>query len=280
MADILDFLKDVKPSVGNNLNIAQDTREPKHLMNVITQAAESVNRRATKSTKLVISTYRVKLDIGDYTNGSIFVERKTTDDLLASIKDGRINEMIIKLSEINEALAKKGRSPIALVFMVSGTTKGMTDPEKKAISTTYAKLIRVGIQIVKLPNDFFLFHCMIRVFQFGIDSEFHYTIDRPKIDTSLNSSSTSVTLRMLLAIPYLRKDYAIRLADQFTIETLLSMTPNEITLELYEGEKPITMKDIKRPSKTALRIYESIRGGMDDGDPHLWEHDVKDDDIV
>jgi len=237
----------VKMSSVGMMNITRDTREPIALTKTIELAAEEVNKRAkTLRDRFSIVIKDGTLLVGDYTNGYVYVERKTVLDFIASIKDGRFNRMLENLAS----------HPVPLVILVTGSFGDIDQIEQKSYSTMCAKFENLGISVYYFPTSFILYHNMIRIFQFNLSTKkIEYHIEHPHGGLFLDVSK-EVTAKMLFGIPGLEESKVEKLASKYSVEELFGMSLIDLTREMYEGAK----QPPKKPSKSAYKIYLALRG--------------------
>lgn len=85
-----------------------------------------------------------EMPVGDYVCRDLYIERKEVADFFASIKDKRIFNQVVKLSQVAKHV----------FILVSGNPMYLGSTKAKAIFTTIADIeLRYNIRIQILPND-------------------------------------------------------------------------------------------------------------------------------
>jgi ERCC4-type nuclease len=179
-------------------------------------------------------------------------ERKTIDDLLASIKDGRYKNQKAKLFE--------SYKPSQIYYIIEGTIKynEVSHTKDKIIQSAILNtMLRDKIGIMNTKNNKDTFECIINIFNRYIDDPSKYQIDAQTIsketivETKSTSSKSEVFKKMLCQIPSINDKTAQTLVDTYTslpnmINTLQQLGSNENISKTLEHLKVNNRKISKR----------------------------------
>jgi crossover junction endonuclease MUS81 len=207
-----------------------------------------------------INIQNKQLDIGDIQiiiDGNLYIfERKTTNDLLASINDGRYREQKARLK------ASNARS---ITYIIEGdniiSSKIKNQNQKKLTSAYYNTIYRDGINVLFMKDveetATFLLLLAVKMIEkpenfTGIIEEKEY-IDVCKIKTEkkMNIDKDNCYLLQLSQIPSISKEIAKKIKEKFP--TLM-----ELMMNLKENGEEILTK-IDGIGKTKARIiYEYL----------------------
>jgi len=207
-----------------------------------------------------INIQNKQLDIGDIQiiiDGNLYIfERKTTNDLLASINDGRYREQKARLK------ASNARS---ITYIIEGdniiSSKIKNQNQKKLTSAYYNTIYRDGINVLFMKDveetATFLLLLAVKMIEkpenfTGIIEEKEY-IDVCKIKTEkkMNIDKDNCYLLQLSQIPSISKEIAKKIKEEFP--TLM-----ELMMNLKENGEEILTK-IDGIGKTKARIiYEYL----------------------
>lgn len=121
-----------------------DNRE-KYIIKYINEYNDTINEADNKSKNKKIIKYEIKqLDIGDiliYVNDELFIviERKTINDLISSIMDGRYREQKLRL----KALMEKHNMRLKIIYLIEGKLIGKRKSSipNSTVWSTMCKLI-------------------------------------------------------------------------------------------------------------------------------------------
>ena len=189
----------------NPVNIIADDREPD---SVINQLKVYDNIKLTKQ----------RLAIGDYEiNGRLLVERKTLQDLVASIKDGRLFKQACRLAN----------SPLQTLIILEGTTKNLkSNMRREAIQGALITIsIYFAIPLLRSMHPQETAQLMLYVAQQNkviSNNTLRRKGKRPK-------GKRKTQLHILQGLPNIGSERANALLDQFgSIEAVLTATTNEL----------------------------------------------------
>ncbi len=189
----------------NLVNIIADDREPD---SVINQLKVYDNIKLTKQ----------RLAIGDYEiNGRLLVERKTLQDLVASIKDGRLFKQACRLAN----------SPLQTLIILEGTTKNLkSNMRREAIQGALITIsIYFAIPLLRSMHPQETAQLMLYVAQQNkviSNNTLRRKGKRPK-------GKRKTQLHILQGLPNIGSERANALLDQFgSIEAVLTATTNEL----------------------------------------------------
>jgi len=200
------------------------------------------------------------LHLGDALINNIIIERKTLNDLAASIKDGRYKEQSFRLQKALEEGFK-------VFYMIEGNLDLYTGsiPKETLISAVYS-LIMKGFQVLLTKNTKETAYFMIQFFE-KHQKQNH---DKPECvyeDTivvkqkNTNITRDNVSIFMLCQIPSVSHVTATILIDNYKhISTLLEeMKQNPTLLEDFEYINPKTNKPKKLNKNIVQKLNEYLK---------------------
>lgn len=237
---------------GTRLDILIDNREPKSMDGFF----GSVIKHLKKTEAIHWGIKHTQLQAGDYRCNNVLIERKTVDDAVASIQDGRLKGQVPGLLAAKE----NGVSPILVIV---GDMSNVHKTRRRAILTTLARYyLPAGIPVICVPDeDGFAWFC-VRVFQHGVGG-----IGTLAVDTVQVAPKTfSVTERMLRAIDGVGQKIAAKFhAANLCIEEICTLTVPSISMIISEPvrtnwTKQLHAKHKKKPYKIAKTIWEGLHG--------------------
>lgn len=169
------------------------------------------------------------LKVGDYIVGNIIVERKTAEDFVASIIDGRLSEQLFKMSASAE---------LSYLVVVGFLSEAMMkhDINRKAVisalvsaSLKRAPIGKSGVVVVNTVETSFDFAYFIERLAKRIeDGDVWRLPPIPKITTK--GGEMDLMIAMLTAIPNVGVDKARRLLEHFgNIRSIANASIGELT---------------------------------------------------
>ncbi len=189
----------------NPINIIADDREPDSVINQL---------NAYDNIKLI----KQRLAIGDYEiDGRLLVERKTLQDLVASIKDGRLFKQAYRLAN----------SSLQTLIILEGTTKNLkSSMRREAIQGALITVsIYFAIPLLRSMHPQETAQLMLYAAQQGqviTNSTLQRKGKRPK-------GKRKTQLHILQGLPNIGSERANALLDQFgSVEAVLTATINEL----------------------------------------------------
>ena len=200
------------------------------------------------------------LHLGDALIDNIIIERKTLNDLAASIKDGRYKEQSFRLQKALEEDFK-------VFYMIEGNLDLYTGsiPKETLISAVYS-LIMKGFQVLLTKNTKETAYFMIQFFE----KHQKQNQDKPECvyeDTivvkqkNTNITRDNVSIFMLCQIPSVSHVTATILIDNYKhISSLLEeMKQNPTLLEDFEYINPKTNKPKKLNKNIVQKLNEYLK---------------------
>lgn len=200
-----------------------DNREPKSIQDIITSRVESVNLK--------------NLDIGDFkiinNNNEVvmIIERKSLNDLLASVKDGRYNEQSFRLDE----------TPIEnnkIFYIIEGNIMNLCQNKSETIQKTIFSCIlslayKKGFSIINTMNEIETSEYIIRFYE-KISSKGYLEEKTQSYNNTLKTAKKSkiskenINQIMLMQIPGISQNIADSLIEEFeSVENLIFTLKNE-----------------------------------------------------
>jgi len=208
--------------IPTKLAITVDTREPNDVVDIVRQMGYKIIRK--------------KLEIGDYETRHAVFERKTAQDLTASMKpstSGRIWEQMQDLSEYCEDEGKLG------YLLITGLPERY-ESWKPVYGCLASISVRYGIQILQFENIFHALYVMCKIFEKLDEGKY----GKPK---RLVLRGFHPDKRVILVANVLRVSTSIaeRLVERFGgLKNILLTDPKQ--LYLVPGVGPATLRRIKR----------------------------------
>ncbi len=218
-----------------------------------------INERDLDIYKDKINIINKQLDIADIhiiINDNLYLfERKTTNDLLASINDGRYREQKARL---------KSSNPHSITYIIEGDNiiSSKNKNQKKLTSVYYNSIYRDGINVLFMKDIDETITFILLLATKMIDKPENYTgiiqdnkeyIDVCKIKTEkkMNIDKDNCYLLQLCQIPSISKELAKKIKDKYPSLMILMMSLKD------EGETILTKIDGIGKTKAKI-IYEYL----------------------
>ena len=228
-----------------------DSRE-KNLLKII-------NERDLDIYKDKIIIHNKQLDVGDIQiileNNLFIFERKTTNDLLASINDGRYKEQKARLKSSNAR---------SITYIIEGDniTSSKNKNQKKLTSVYYNSIYRDGINVLfmKDVNDTATFLLLLSTKMIDKPENYLGNIDEPieyidvckiKTEKKMNIDKDNCYLLQLCQIPSISKELAKKIKDIYPSLMVLMTTLKD------NGETILTKIDGIGKTKAKI-IYDYL----------------------
>lgn len=225
-----------------------DNREPKEIQNIIKSRINNIEFK--------------NLDIGDFKiideNGNIamIIERKSLNDLLASVKDGRYNEQSFRLDEMPIENKK-------IFYIIEGNILNFCQNKSETIQKTIFSCIlsltyKKGFAFINTLNEIETTEYIIRFYE-KISSAKYLDEKNQSYNNTLKTAKKSKITReninqiMLMQIPGISENTAQALMSQFeSLENLiftLKKEPeilNNFKIESKSGKRKISKAIIEK----------------------------------
>jgi ERCC4-type nuclease len=214
----------------NMINIIADDREPEMMMNPLLD---------NEKVKLI----KQRLSVGDYEiDGRLLVERKTLQDLVGSIKDGRLFDQACRLAN----------SPLQTLIILEGTTKNMqAKMRREAIQGALITVsVYFGIPLLRSMSPEETIQLMLYTAQQGrarVQGGLPRKGKRPQ-------GKRKIQLHILQGLPNIGAERASALLAEFgSVEAVLTATSDE--LQRIDGIGAGTAKQIRWAVQETMPIY-------------------------
>ena len=197
------------------------------------------------------------LHLGDALIDNIIIERKTLNDLAASIKDGRYKEQSFRLEKALEENYK-------VFYMIEGNLDLYTGciPKETLVSAMYS-LISKGFQVLLTKNTKETAFFMVQFFEKNkkCTSEtvaYEETVVSKQKNTNITRDNISIF--MLCQIPSISHVTASVLMDKYKhISVLMEELKTPNVLEDFEYINPKTNKPKKLNKNVIQKLYEYLK---------------------
>lgn len=197
------------------------------------------------------------LHLGDALIDNIIIERKTLNDLAASIKDGRYKEQSFRLEKALEENYK-------VFYMIEGNLDLYTGciPKETLVSAMYS-LISKGFQVLLTKNTKETAFFMVQFFEKNkkCTSEtvaYEETVVSKQKNTNITRDNISIF--MLCQIPSISHVTASVLMDKYKhISVLMEELKTPNVLEEFEYINPKTNKPKKLNKNVIQKLYEYLK---------------------
>ena len=202
----------------------------------------------------------VPLHLGDALIDTLIIERKTLNDLAASIKDGRYKEQSFRLQKALEEDFK-------VFYMIEGNLDLYTGsiPKDTLISAIYSLTMK-GFQVLLTKNTKETAYFMIQFYEKHKKEKEKVVKENVYEDTivskqkNTNITRDNVSIFMLCQIPSVSHVTATILMDNFKhISTLLEEMKNPTLLEDFEYIHPKTNKPKKLNKNIIQKLNEYLK---------------------
>jgi crossover junction endonuclease MUS81 len=218
-----------------------------------------INERDLDIYKDKINIINKQLDIADIhiiINDNLYLfERKTTNDLLASINDGRYREQKARL---------KSSNPHSITYIIEGDNiiSSKNKNQKKLTSVYYNSIYRDGINVLFMKDidetiTFILLLATKMIDKpenyIGIiqDNKEYIDVCKIKTEKKMNIDKDNCYLLQLCQIPSISKELAKKIKDKYPSLMILMMSLKD------EGETILTKIDGIGKTKAKI-IYEYL----------------------
>lgn len=197
------------------------------------------------------------LHLGDALIDNIIIERKTLNDLAASIKDGRYKEQSFRLEKALEENYK-------VFYMIEGNLDLYTGciPKETLVSAMYS-LISKGFQVLLTKNTKETAFFMVQFFEKNkkCTSEtvaYEETVVSKQKNTNITRDNISIF--MLCQIPSISHVTAAVIMDKYKhISVLMEELKTPNVLEDFEYINPKTNKPKKLNKNVIQKLYEYLK---------------------
>ena len=197
------------------------------------------------------------LHLGDALIDNIIIERKTLNDLAASIKDGRYKEQSFRLEKALEENYK-------VFYMIEGNLDLYVGsiPKETLVSAMYS-LINKGFQVLLTKNTKETAFFMIQFFEknkkcSSVETVYENTVVSKQKNTNITRDNISIF--MLCQIPSISHVTAAILMDKYKhISVLIEEMKNPNVLEEFEYMNPKTNKPKKLNKNVIQKLNEYLK---------------------
>jgi len=197
------------------------------------------------------------LHLGDAIIDNMIIERKTLNDLAASIKDGRYKEQSFRLEKALEENFK-------VFYMIEGNLDLYTGsiPKETLVSAMYSLTMK-GFQVLLTKNTKETAFFMIQFFEKNKKCASETVVYEDTIvskQKNTNITRDNISIFMLCQIPSISTVTATVLMDKYKhISTLIEEMKTPNVLEDFEYINPKTNKSKKLNKNVVQKLYEYLK---------------------